>query len=129
MIERKTKQARAKQRYICHLCRKPILFGNQYMAETRKDERGYTTLHRHIHCDAMLEAYKRYYSDELYYSERQVTKVLREKLCKYICDEKQRGECGPEDVFACELSQERILSPTVMGAAKESVRENFYTEG
>ena len=98
------------------------------MVETRQDERGYRSLHRHIHCDAMLEAYQRYYNDEYFYSESQVEKTLREKLCKYICDKDKRRGCSEKNVFTCELCQERILAPTVMGAVRDSVQENRYEE-
>ena len=122
---RKVKQAKAMQQYECHLCGRHILRGNQYIVETRKDDLGYKTLHRHIHCDAMLEAHNRFYGTRDCYARRQITETLYGKLCVFICDEEKRGECEKEDLFSCELCQKRILSPSIMSAVKESVRDNY----
>ena len=121
-------QKKARKRYECQLCGKPILPGNQYIHETFKGDEGFRTLRRHIHCDAMLNAYNSEYNFDEYYDEWEVTETLWDELCKQICDEDQRDECDMCDLYGCQLCQEKLLQPSILGAAKESVRDNYDWE-
>ena len=124
-------QRKARKQYICQLCGEPILKGVQYIHETFKGDDGFKTLRRHIHCDAMLGVYNREFNCEGYYDEDEVTETLWDELCKQICDEEQRDECGMCDLYACQLTQEKLLgkyNPGMLGAAKESARDNYVWE-
>lgn len=118
-------QKKARKRYICDLCGKAILPGNQYIHETFRGDNGFQTLRRHIHCDAMLSVYNTEYNDDEYYNSDEVTETLWSELCRQICSEEQREECDMEDLYGCQLCQEKLLSPSMLGAAKDSVRDNF----
>lgn len=121
-------QRKARKRYKCHLCGKPILPGNQYVYETFKGDNGFQTLRRHIHCDAMLDYYNQELNFDEYYNDNEATETLWDELCKAICDEKQRDECGMVDLYGCELCQRKALPPSVLGAAIQSVRDNYDRE-
>lgn len=118
-------QRKSRKQYSCQLCGKPIMPGKQYIHETYKGDNGFHTLRRHIHCDIMLKAYNTEYNFEEYYDDREVTETLWDELCKQICDEEQQDECDMCDLYSCELCQEKLLHPTVLGAAKDSVRDNY----
>lgn len=117
-------QRKARKRYECHLCGKAILPGNQYIHETFRGDDGFKTNRRHIHCDAMLYAYNSDYNCEGYYYENEVAETLWSEVCKQICSEEQQDECDMDDLFACELCQRKVLHPSIIGAAIQSVRDN-----
>ena len=121
-------QRKARKKYKCQLCGKPIFPGREYVYETFKGDDGFRTLRRHIHCDAMLNVYNAELNFDEYYDEREVTETLWDELCKQLCDEEQRDECDMCDLYGCELSQNKLLgeyAPNMLGPAKDSVRDNY----
>lgn len=124
-------QRKARKKYKCQLCGKPIFPGKEYIYETFKGDDGFQTLRRHIHCDAMLDVYNRELNFDEYYDEREVTETLWDELCKQLCDEDQRDECRMVDLYGCELCQNKLLgeyAPNMLGAAKDSVRDHYDWE-
>ena len=121
-------QRKARKRYICQLCGKAILPGRQYIYETFKGDNGFETLRRHIHCDALLDVYNSKYNFDEYYDEREVNETLWDEVCKTICNEEQRDECDMEDLYSCDLCQRKLLSPPILGAAIQSVKDNYDWE-
>ena len=117
-------QKKARKRYECHLCGKAILPGNQYIHETFRGDDGFQTLRRHIHCDAILDAYNSDYNCDEYYDDNEVAETLWSEVCKRICSEERQDECDMSDLFACELCQRKVLHPSIIGAAIQSVRDN-----
>lgn len=120
-------QRKARKRYECQLCGKAILPGREYIHETYKHDEGFRTVRRHIHCDAMLDAYNSEYNFDEYYDECEVSETLWSELCKQICDKEQQDECSMDDLYACELCQRKLLPPSILGAAKQSVIDNDET--
>ena len=72
----------------------------------------------------MLHSYNSKYNQEEYYDEGEVAETLWEEVCKDICDERQRDAYNMLDLFACEKCQRKVLHPSVIGVAIQSVREN-----
>lgn len=120
-------QRKARKRYECHLCGKAILPGREYIYETFKGDDGFRTLRRHIHCDAMLHEYNTEYNGEEYYDDNEVAETLWSELCKQLCNEDQQDECSMDDLFGCELCQRKLLPPSIIGAAIQSVKDNDET--
>lgn len=124
-------QRKARKKYKCQLCGKPIFPGKEYIYETFKGDEGFQTLRRHIHCDAMLSVYNTELNYDEYYDEREATNTLYGELCEQLCDEDQREECHTVDLYGCELCQNKLLgeyAPHMLGAAKDSVRDHYDWE-
>jgi ribosomal protein S27E len=120
-------QRKARKKHECHLCGKPILPGCEYIHENFKNEGGkITSLKRHIHCDAMLDAYNEKFNTEEFYDEPEVLETIWQEVCKKICGEEQWEECfdDPSCMMSCELCQRELVHPSALGAAIQSVREN-----
>ena len=129
MIEcQNIEQRQARKKYSCQLCGKTIFPGKEYIHETFKGDNGFETLRRHIHCDAMLNVYNTEYNTDEYYNDNEVTDALWEEACEQICGEDQWGECRACDVYGCELAQQKLLPPHLLGAAKHSVRDHYDWE-
>ena len=119
----------ASKRYQCGVCGKPILEGASYIVETQaRGTKQITTGRRHIHCDAMLEAYMKAEDPEDKKTVHEITEALWEKCCFKLCDENQRNECSMNDIYGCELCQEKMLPPLMVIAAKNSVIDNYGWE-
>lgn len=121
---RRKQQRISRKRYKCHLCGQDILSEKEYIYESVKYNGFINTFHRHIHCDAMLEACLTGDWPENEWDEDGVTEFLYEKLCKQICNEDQRDECSMLDLYGCELCQRKLLNPATLQAAIQSTREN-----
>lgn len=123
-IQRVT-QRKARKRHQCQLCGNDILPGCEYVHEAGKYEGRFYEFHRHIHCDAMLDAYNGNYNQEYEYTVDEVTSTLWLETCRILCGEEQRDECDPSDLYSCELCQRKLLHNTVLDAAIKSVRDNY----
>lgn len=122
------RQRKARKRYECHLCGKAILPGCEYIHESYKQNEGMiVTLKRHIHCDAILDAYNEKFNTESYYDEEEVLQTIWSEVCKNLCDEEQEEDClsDPCCVFSCELCQKELLKQPALGAAIQSVKDNY----
>lgn len=119
-------QRKARKQYKCHLCCENILKGNQYIYETYSYDGHIHTCHRHIHCDAMMDAWLSQYCqdectfDEIYYG-------IVEDVCQRICTYEETLECDYDNPYACEKCQRKLLDPSILGAAMQSVRDNTET--
>lgn len=129
MQEGSITQIAARKQYVCHMCGKIIFPGRQYILQKRKIDGRFKTLRRHIHCDAMLNAWVTDIRDpeQFWYKEDEVAK----DICAHVCT----SECNIPDTclesleqFSCEKCQEALLSPSVLGAAIQSVRDNLEEE-
>lgn len=122
------KQQRSRKRHDCHLCGKQIAAGVEYIQDKYvADDKKIVTLKRHIHCDAMLQAYNSTYNDDDVYEEQDVMDTIWQEVCKDICGEEEREECfeDPACMYSCYLCQTKMLHPSILGAAVRSVRENY----
>ena len=124
LMMRSVKQVRARKEYECHLCGKKILKKKWHMVEKYRDDNGYTTVRRHIHCDAMLDAFNAHFNPGKNYTDEKVTDTLCKKLCCRICDAEEREKCDKTDVYGCAIAQKWILPESIIGTVAESVRDN-----
>lgn len=119
------KEMIARKVHYCHLCGKKIQPGCQYVQEKTNTEGKWETMNRHIHCDAMLDAWSDIYGGDGYEDEYQIMDDIWEHVCEGICTEADRNNCGLHQIFACERCQKEMLNPSILGAAMQSVRENL----
>lgn len=132
----RNEQRTARRNHICQLCRKPILRGNEYIYESQKYDGKINTYKRHIHCDALLDAFlKSDWFDGQEYTDDEVHEWLCDQ-CNILfhhgkCSEEDYYEkCDMEGCFECELVQEKVLTkPEIFRAAKQSARDNARREG
>lgn len=129
-------QRKAKKRHVCVICGKDILPGCQYIHESYKAEKcgkkKYITFGRHIHCDAMMEAWIRKYHPE-YLEEKLVPPVLpsemaediQEHVCGEVCREfgLEQMECKAYGVYTCAYCINKLLQPHLARVALESVED------
>ena len=122
------KQFIARKEHQCHLCGKQIRSGCQYVQEKIQTDGKWQTQNRHIHCDAMLNAWKDIYGGDGYDDEYQIMDDIWEHVCKGICTEADRNNCGLHYIFACERCQSEMLDPVILGAAIQSAKDNLSEE-
>lgn len=122
------KEMIARKEHTCHLCGKKICAGSQYVQEKTKIDGRYRTMNRHIHCDAMLNAWSDIYCEDGEYDEYQIMDDIWEHVCQGICSEQDRNNCGLVCIFSCERCQREMLDASILGAAMQSVKENLSEE-
>lgn len=107
------------------MCGRNILTGAEYVYECQKFNGEILQMRRHIHCDAMLEAYfDAEQPDE--YGESEVHEWVCDRSCNG-CPHADSGDCeaaGTDAVWGCAFAQRAILPRSVQAAAKRSVLEN-----
>lgn len=120
------KQVKARKQYECQLCRASILPGREYVLEKMKIDGEFYTLRRHIHCDAILQVYIDKYCYEDCYDDEDVSDTIRREVCWKICGNDQEDECSmiPSRPYSCEICLKKMLNPSVLGAAVQSVLDN-----
>lgn len=119
-------QYRAKKDYTCHLCGETIRKGREYIYEVNKWEGMVNDYRRHIHCDALLDAWAAETGDDEY-TDTEISEYICDRVCsRCVCGEED--ECDKAPCFSCEIVQEALLTPTMLAAARQSVRENMEGE-
>lgn len=125
-------QHKARKRHVCDLCGKDILPGCEYINERMRLHGEFLNLHRHIHCDAILDAFMCAVGPDEYDSE--TVAIWASSHCDDLNDE---GACSNDDFyescdkeccFECDLVLERILDGAILAAAKKDVRDNMEDE-
>ena len=114
------RQRKARKQHICDLCGKPIPKGAEYIYTTFVCDCMICEEHRHIHCDAMMNAAFTEYDAESY---DECLEYIWEDTCETMCSFEQREECDLVTALSCEYCQECMLSPEILEAAKQSVRD------
>lgn len=115
------KQRKAKKPHKCDLCGKSILPGIEYIYTSYSYDGSIHDSRFHIHCDAMASAvlatgdFDEYNYDDIAY-------WLWEIICEEKCSSEQREECDLSDTFSCEICQSKMLTSTILEAARQSVR-------
>lgn len=120
-------QYRARKDYPCHLCGETIRKGAEYIYEVNKYDGLVSDYRRHIHCDALLDAWAAETGDDEY-TDEEIGEFLYDQVCS-CCPYIEEDECDKTPCFSCEIVQEALLTPTMLAAAKQSVRENMEDEG
>ena len=122
------KQQKARKRHRCHICGKAILPGCEYIHEKQKYDGEFNDLKRHLHCDAILDAYLDV-SSESEYSDDEVQEfvsdICGELFAKWQCTEGDYYEkCDRERCFECPLVFKRLLNPSLLAAMEADVKAN-----
>ena len=113
------RQVTARRPHKCHLCGEAIPPGVRYIREKWKDD-GFMEIHRHIHCDALLDEYlNEYFFCCGEYTDDEVWEWLRDR-CLELCgwDKREDCECDP---FSCKHMIESITNINSRLAAVESL--------
>jgi hypothetical protein len=127
MLEfQRVEQYRARKDYQCDLCRETIRKGREYIYEVQKFDGFLQELRRHIHCDALLSACLDA-TGEYEYDADGIACDIDELVCD-ACEYARDDECDKAPCFSCEIVQEALLTPTMLAAARQSVRENMEGE-
>mgnify|MGYP004684398767 CR=1 FL=1 len=139
----RSEQNVARMRHWCHVCEKDIFPGSQYIRDTFREGKKHLVVCRHIHCDAMLSAWaKECCNTKLIEEHRHIgcedlmQAWVRDRVCcncengylsnvVYLGDQDQK-DCfsNVRDIVTCKQCIDKILPPSVVGAALQSIREN-----
>lgn len=117
-------QRRARKIHYCSDCGKPILPGSEYLSVKGMDCGQFFYEKEHIHCDALINAYCAANDREVFYDRLdEVVEWLRDTACTECL---RAGECtrGGQDTFACTTALMKVLPPSLLFAALQSVRES-----
>ena len=125
----RVEQRKARKKYACQLCGKPILCGAEYIYESLKYDGNIATLRRHIHCDALLDVVLPRLPDTGEYSDEAVTEELRDTCAalheKGVCEGADYDVCEDCDCYGCYLVlKEELKNPVIYYAAIQSVQNN-----
>ena len=117
------KQITAKRPHKCHLCGETIPPGVHYIREKWRDD-GFQEIHRHIHCDALLDEYfkSNHYGSGYEYTEDEVWEWIRDEKCGTLCGTEERDDCTCNP-FPCQKVIASIENINSRKAAMESVRD------
>lgn len=115
-----TERRKARKDHRCDVCGKPILKGCEYVVESQKHDGEIYIFHRHIHCNALLEAYQASnWCDGDEYSIDEFVEWLSD-LCNDLYHEgKCEENCDKKRCFECPLIFEKTLEPERARAMKE----------
>ena len=124
----RSEQSIARTRHICHVCTKDILPGSQYIRDTFREGKKHLAVCRHIHCDAMLSAWAKECCSTKLIEEHQhvccediMQAWVRDQVCRN-CEKDCPSDVG--DIVTCKRCIDKILPPSVVGAALQSIRES-----
>ena len=121
-------QRKAKKIHFCDVCGKPIIPESEYLAIRSAEDGRFWHNKEHIHCDALLDAYTRQTGLGLDFGRMDMVVTW---LCAKACSEcSHESSCrlAGQDIFGCTAALRRVLQPTVLHAAMESVRKNIDVE-
>lgn len=121
-------QRKAKKIHFCDVCGKPIIPGSEYLAIRSAQDGRFWHNKEHVHCDALLDAYTRQTGLGLDFGRLDMVVTW---LCAKACSEcPQESSCrlAGQDIFGCTAALRRVLQPTVLHAALESVKANIDIE-
>lgn len=124
----RSEQNVARMRHWCHVCEKDIFPGSQYIRDTFGEGKKHLTVCRHIHCDAMLSEWaKECCSTKLIEEHKHICcedlmqAWVRDRVC---CNCKKDCLSNVGDIVTCKQCIDKILPPSVVGAALQSIRES-----
>lgn len=118
------RQVTARRPHKCHLCGQKIPPGVWYIREKWKDD-GFHEIHRHIHCDALLDEFFKsaHYGNGYEYTEDEVWEWIRDEKCGTLCRTEERDDCDANP-FACPRVIQSIANINSRRAAEESLRDS-----
>lgn len=117
----KIEQRKGREEYICQLCGEKIHKGREYICESGRYDGTFFEHKRHIHCNAIAEAYFSEPWSEDEYTEDEILDYVRDVCCG--CQKYHDDECEA-DPYACEKVIRKLVPESLQGAALRSVEEN-----
>lgn len=116
----KIEQRKGRKEYICQLCGEKIRKGLEYICESGRYDGEFFEHKRHIHCDALFNAY---FDDggDPEYTEDEIYEFVRETCCS--CQLWHDDECEASP-WTCPVVLEKRLDEQAARAAKQSIEEN-----
>lgn len=122
MVECYTEEQRkSRKEHECQLCGKKILKGREYICESGRYDGEFFEHKRHIHCNAIFEAYFSEPWTDNEYDEDMIYEYVRD-VCSG-CQEYEYDQCN-RDPYSCETVIRKLVPESVQGAAMESVEAN-----
>ena len=118
-------QHKAKKNHFCDVCGKPIIPGSEYLAIRSTQDGRFWNIKEHIHCDALLNAYTKQTGLGIDFGRLDMVVAW---LCAKACSEcpiESTCRLAGQDIFTCSAALRRVLQPTVLHAAIESVKRNI----
>lgn len=121
----KVEQRKGRKDYVCQLCGVRIRKGEEHIYESGRYDGSFFGHRRHIHCNAIADAFfaEPWTDDE--YSEDEIWDYCREYGC-CSCNEEQRDMCmdGEGNPYWCQKVIEKLLDGNDKRAALESIAMN-----
>lgn len=119
----RSRQLKARKLHFCDLCYQAIAPGTQYIYTVSRINGTVWPNKMHVHCDAIQQAFMSAPEFDGNFTSSNIAVWYATQACqpcpKWIGDD---GVCGL-GVFACPEAAKKVLNPTVLGAALESIRE------
>ena len=121
----KVEQRKSRKEYECQLCGLKILKGREYICESGRYEGKFFENKRHIHCNAIADAFFAEPWSENEYSEYEIWDYCRDYGC-HACPKEKREECIDDIVnpFWCPNVIQLLLSGNEQRAALQSLQDN-----
>ena len=116
-----TEQRKARNEYPCQLCGEKILKGRDYIYEHGKYEGRFFENRRHIHCNAIFEAYFDNPGTDDEYTEDDIWDYVRD-VCSQ-CPMYEYNECE-KNPYSCPTVIEKRVPENLRGAALDSIEAN-----
>lgn len=114
-------QRKGRKDYVCQLCGRRIRAGREHIYESGKYDGEIFSNRRHIHCDAVLEAFWDAASaDE--WDEQEVCEYVRDAVCS-ACPLWHDDSCE-ESPYWCPVAIEKLVKGNAGTAAIISIQEN-----
>lgn len=114
-------QRKARKTHICDLCHEPILPGSEYIHTTGQGAEGFFTDRTHIHCDAIINDYTTDGAYDGYFDVEEIKEQYARKGCAGCLKSGEYGDECEIDPVCCPEAAMRVLHPTVLPAALESI--------
>lgn len=120
------RQVMARRPHKCHLCGEAVPPGVRYIREKWKDD-GFAEIHRHIHCDALLDEFFKspHYGSGYEYTDDEVWEWIRDEKCGSLCETEARDDCMGNP-FSCPKVISSIGNINSRKAAEESLRDSMF---
>lgn len=117
-------QRKAKKEYVCHICLELIPCGAEHIHRKGKIDGKFAESRMHIHCDALADEYaaKPYFDG--YLNTAEVQDWMQDEACKR-CPKWDIDEHCEKNVFFCDEAMRKLLHPTVVSAAIESIKQSI----
>ncbi len=125
----RVEQRKARNDYVCQLCGKAIRKGREHIYESGRYDGSFFVHRRHIHCNAIADAFFAEPWSDNEYSEDEIWSYCREYGC-FWCPPGKREDCIDDMVnpYWCRKVIEKLTAGNDQRAALQSLEENREDE-